>query len=408
MTDSISGKAPEKRAAIAGLLQYWSVIRPYKTLILGTAGIAGVLAVLFSVVSLILPPERSPLPNRYQAYAVLLMQQEKSATLEDTLASLGLLSLDSARVSQEGFDYASLAIKVMNSREFLDILIAEFGLEAIYKGVPDVKTLTRLRMQTRSSFVFDVKTRTLTISYTDIDPVLARDVVVRMVELLNEWFQTRGGTDKLKKKTLLEEKLGEVSVVIANLEKEIKDFQAMYGVLRVEDLAASQAKILDNLRSQLRLKESEIQNYTRFVQIEDPTLSKLKSERDNLLDQIQRVERGFTNPSGTSVPAKLDLPDLAQRFEHLSSALDIQKSIYKAMSEQYELTKLSLESEPVFTVLDAAEVPDQKIGPSRGRICIIAVILASIGSLALALLLNSIKKLSIEPSAFRKLKGRVE
>jgi len=408
MVDSSSGKAPDNRTLVESLLQYWSAVRPYKTLILGTTLISGVVAVVFSILSLLLPPEYSPFPNRYQAYSVLLLQEEGTTSLEATLASLGMVPRDSARGSQAGFDYASLAIKVMNSREFLDILIEEFGLDSKDKMNRNVKTRSRERLLARSSFLFDEKTRTLTISYTDIDPGFARTMVVRMVELLNEWFLTRGGTSELKKKTLLEEKLAEVSEDIANLEQEIKDFQTMYGVLRVEDLAASQAKILDNLRSQLRLKESEIQNYTRFVKIEDPTLDKLKSERENLIDQIQRVEQGFSNPSGTIGSAKLTLPDLAQRFEHLTSALAIQKSIYKAMSEQYELTKLSLESEPAFTVLDAAEVPDEKISPSRAGICMIAVFIALVGSLVLALLLNALKKLKLDPAAMRRLRGRVE
>ncbi len=123
----------------------------------------------------------------------------------------------------------------------------------------------------------------------------------------------------------------------------------------------------------------------------------LRSERENLLEQIRLVERGSTNP----------IPELAQRFEHLTSALKIQKTIFETLSQQYELTKLSLESEPVFTVLDAAEVPDEKTGPSRGKICMIATLLAFLGSVVLAFLLHSLKSLLLDSGRVRRMIGRV-
>ena len=87
----------------------------------------------------------------------------------------------------------------------------------------------------------------LTISYESTDPIYSRDVANRMVELLNEWFLSRGGTTKLKHKTLLEKKLVEVSTEISDLENQIQDFQRKYGVLTVEELAEAQSRVLADL-----------------------------------------------------------------------------------------------------------------------------------------------------------------
>ena len=57
----------------------------------------------------------------------------------------------------------------------------------------------------------------------------------------------------------------------------------------------------------------------------------------------------------------MDLPALSLQFARLKMALDIQTRIFESMSEQYEVTKLTLESEPVFQVLELAEVPDREI-----------------------------------------------
>ncbi len=49
--------------------------------------------------------------------------------------------------------------------------------------------------------------------------------------------------------------------------------------------------------------------------------------------------------------------------------------------------------EPVFQVLEEAEIADLKAGPGRSIICAVATLLAFIGSIVLALLLNYLARL---------------
>jgi tyrosine-protein kinase Etk/Wzc len=404
---SSAPKAAVERTLLEGLIHYISVLVSYKWLIVTITLTAAVLSVAFSIVSRELPAGKSPLPNLYTAISVILLQREEGVSLEATLASLGLIVPGTTGTGSAGFDIGQLAIRVMNSREYVDTLLEDFSFYSKYSLSREHKTNARQMLLSPTHFAYDRTTRTLSISYTSTDPVFARDMVKRMVELLNEWFLTRGGTSKQKQKAFLEQKLKEVSADISRLEDQVKKFQETYGVMRVEDLAASQSQILENLRSQARLKEIEIQNYMKFVKIEDPTLIMMKSERDNLLEQIKKIESGFTNPSGTIVPSKQELPDLAQKFDTLTSALRIQKNIFEALSQQYELAKLSVESEPVFQVLEAAEVPDVKSGPSRGKICVVATLLALVGSAVLSLALNALKSRSKEPGTLRRLAGKI-
>jgi tyrosine-protein kinase Etk/Wzc len=404
---SSASKAAVERTLLEGLIHYISVLLSYKWLVVTITLTAAVLSVVFSIISIVLPPEKSPLPNRYTATSVILLQHEEGVSLEAILASLGLVVPGADSTTSAGFDNGQLAIKIMNSREYLDTLLEESDYYARYHLRKDHKTAARQLLVSSSRFDYDRTTRTLTINYTSIEPVFSRDMVKRMVELLNEWFLTRGGTSNQRKKAFLEQKLKEISADVSRLEDQVKKFQETYGVLRVEDLAASQSQILENLRSQARLKEIEIQNYMKLVKIEDPTLITMKSERDNLLEQIKKIESGFTNPSGTIVPAKQELPDLAQKFGDLTGALRIQKNIFEALSQQYELAKLSVESEPIFQVLEAAEVPDVKSSPSRGMICVVATLLALVGSAVLSPSLNALKSRSKEPGTLRRLAGKI-
>jgi LPS O-antigen subunit length determinant protein (WzzB/FepE family) len=78
------------------------------------------------------------------------------------------------------------------------------------------------------------------------------------------------------------------------------------------------------------------------------------------------------------------------------------------MSQHYEITKLTLESEPVFQILELPEVPDRKASPSRSKICAVTVLLALIGSVLFAFLLNMINRIRSDPSRLIRIRGRVE
>ena len=213
-----------------------------------------------------------------------------------------------------------------------------------------------------------------------------------MVALLNEWFAQNIGSSNLKQKQLLEEKVKEVKADIDKLEGRLKDLQKKYGVLGAQDLGTSQASALAALRSQLILKEIDIKNYSTVSAIEDPKLQQLRDERQNILDLISQTQQGITDVQGGSSGQK-SLPDLQIEFNNLTVELDVQRKIYNTLSHQYEVLKLTSEPDSAFQVMELAEVPDSKSGPSRTKIVAIATIAAFVVSAALAFLLNALAKL---------------
>ena len=397
--ENVPQQSTSERTLLETAIFYGSVLLRYKWLIVGITAAAAILVLVFSIVTLVLPPEKSPLPNRYGAQATLIVQEGQTGGLDSVVAALGLTLPEQAGGAYGSLDYGQLALMVLNSRIILDPLVEEFDIINRYEITENVRTASRNAILYRAEFNYTRTTGVLTISYESIDPIYSRDMVNRMVELLNEWFLTRGGTTKQKQKDLLEKKLAEVSTEIAELETKIQDFQRRYGVLTVEELADAQSAVMSDLRAQLVLKEMEIKNYTQFSRIEDPELLRLKSERDNIQELIQQNEGRFGG---------LDLPSLSLDFARMRTALDIQSRIFESLSEQYEITKLTLESEPVFQILELAEAPEEKTSPSRSKICMAVTAVAFIFSVILALVLHAIGKLRSDPSRLRRIKGRVE
>ena len=86
------------------------------------------------------------------------------------------------------------------------------------------------------------------------------------------------------------------------------------------------------------------------------------------------------------------LPDVQTEFNNLSVELDVQRKIYNTLSHQFEVLKLTSDSEPPFQVMELAEVPDAKSGPQRIRIIAEGIIIALVASAALSFLLNGVSQ----------------
>lgn len=377
-----------ERTLLESLLHYLTVALKYRWLIIIVTIVTAMGAVAFSMMTILLPPAKSPLPNVYTANATVLVQKGMNENLSASiLASLGVASQPADTAL--GFEVGSLLVLVLKSRTILDKVIEEFDLMERYDIGGQVKSRARQQLIENSSFSYSRSTATVMISFTDIDPAFAQAVTNRMVSLLNEWFAQNIGSSNLKQKLLLEEKLKEVKADVTVLENRLKDLQQKYGVLSAQDLGTSQATALAALRSQLILKEIEIKNYSTIAAIEDPKLQQLKDERQTILDLITQTQQGLTEALGANGRTK-SLPDIQIEFNNLTVELDVQQEIYNTLSQQYEVLKLTSEPGSAFQVMELAEVPDSKSGPSRSKIIIIAIIAAFMVSTAAAFLLHAL------------------
>jgi uncharacterized protein involved in exopolysaccharide biosynthesis len=358
------------------LLEYIQLILKNKFfIIILSLGLSAAIAVVL-IITAILPPDVSPLPNSYRANASLFLIEPSGSSMSSLLSSLGIEGGD--RGSYES-SYSQMAMQILRTRSFVDKLIEEFKLKEKYKfnksGEGSLSDLRKMIIA-KSRYSFDPNGRMLYIGYEDTDAQFAKDIVNKMVDRLNDWFSSKGGTMRIQQKKLLEEKLVEISQDIAEMEAKLKELQKKYGTLSIEESAQSQINVLSNLQSQLILKELEIKNYSNISRVEDRRSITLKSERDNILELINQVKEGNI-ANGIKLPPQSQLPEIAQEFSHLNTNLQIQRKIYETLAQQYEVVKLAQGSEPVFEVLEYAEIPD-KSGPQRSLIFLGGVI-ASVG-----------------------------
>ena len=388
------------------LLDLIGVLWKHKWLIVSVSALAAIGSVVFALISIKLPPEKSPLPNLYKPQAIILVNDSSSGGgLQSALASSGLGGLAGIAGVSGGGGYGELAVKLLSTNTIIDAVVEEFDIIDKYEITEQVKGSSRKLVKSKASFNFDAETSTLSISFEEPDPVFATDVVNFFVALLERRFANIGGNRNIRERNLLEVKLAEVDAEILRLESELQEFQRKHGTLSPEVLATEQVTILGEMRARLINKEIEIETYSEFASDNDPFLRRLQSERNQLERSIAEMEKRYYG--GTSDSGDSDIPALAVEYARLERDIRVQARIYEVLTQQYELAKLSIEGEdPIFQVLELADVPDIKSGPSRSIIVIVVTMAGFFVSVLLAFVLNAWKNIRNDPERMAKLTGR--
>ena len=399
-----AGRLPGERTLVEGLLHYLGIILRYKWLVLGITAAAAIGSVVYALISLALPPEQSPLPNYYEANAVLL--QQRAGTTDSVSATI--MSSLGVEPTRAGIDYGQIALAVLNSRDFIDRIVDQNRIVERYDIRDMLRTQSRRIVLGGSRFSYNARTGMLEIAYQSIDPEFAAQMVDSFVNELIRWFATRVGTDRLLAVQTMEEKMREVEERIHDIESEIEEFQLRYGVLRVEEIAQTQTELISGLQSQLLSLDLQISNRQEVSRIEgDPQLLTLRSQRQNILNLMARIRSGYTGGSEL-LPPREQLPALAAEYARLQMDRDIQARIYQALTERYEVARLTADTDPAFTVLVPVEVPEEKSGPRRSELVMTATGGGFLGSIVLALLIHGLRVILRDPEKRRLLKEAKE
>ncbi len=326
MSDNVENTPTDDTDEIS-LIDLAAVLWRYRKFIIITVILAIVGVVTFAIISLVLPPEKSPLPNQYTPESMMLIHEKSDSGggLSSMIASSGLGGLAGiAGVSGGGTSNGQLALVICGTNSFLDSVVDRFDLIERLEIKKSVRAESREALKKVLVASLDDETGVFTLKYTDIDPAFAQQVVNYATELLEARFRELGlDQNQLKK---------------------------------------------ENLETSLAVSMSEI--------------LRLEEEMQNL-----ELGRAVFNPN--------DIPRITLESTRLKREIDVQEMVYKQMRQEYELLKITMDSEtPVFQILEYAEIPDKKSGPGRGMLCIIVTFAAGFLSVFLTFLFNAVKKSS--------------
>ncbi len=267
------------------LIDLLAVLLRRKLLIIGIT-LAGMLGVLLAAaLSLILPPEKSFLPNEYTPKATMLINDSSSSGggLSSMLASSGLGSLASlAGVNvPSGSTYSALAVYLAGSDSFLDTVVDQFDLINRYKITKSPRAESRKALKKNLSAGFDDEAGVFSISFTDIEPEFAKNVVNFCVSYMEKRFKEMGIDKNQLQKENLEKNIQNTFDEIRRLENDGQrlDQSASRGVYsangsslvleatRIKREITAQEAVYTQLKTQYELLKVQMASETPVFQV---------------------------------------------------------------------------------------------------------------------------------------------
>ncbi len=278
------------------IIDLLAVLFRYKWMIIIITAIAAIGILIFSILSLKLPPEKSPLPNKYRSEALMLINDSNSSGggLSLALASSGLggmASLMGVSVPAGGQSYSRLAEFLSKTNSFLDAVVDEFNLKERYHISSYPKTDSRKALSSCLSVSVDDKTGVFKISFEDIDAEFAREVVLFCVNYYENKFLELGLDKDIIEKKNIQEALEECMKKIESVSDQIHKLESStaysYGgavsniIFKTQKLKMelnAQKKIYAELKLKFEMLDIKMKSTVPVLQIlELPEVSDKKS-----------------------------------------------------------------------------------------------------------------------------------
>lgn len=262
------------------LIDLFAVLLHYKWLIIITTVAAMIFAVTISIISLKLPAEKSFLPNEYTPKALLLINDTSGGGMSSSMSSLASLAGINLSSSGGGISYSSLATYLAGTDSFLDSIVDEFDLINKWKIEKHVRAESRKVLKKKLVASFDEDSGVFSISFTDIDPNFACEVVEYAASYMEKRFRELGvDKNEIKKENLEKNIASTYSEIerlrsqIMNLETEAQGYSGFnipsitMETTRIEMEINAQTEVYKQMKTQYELLKVEMQSETPILQV---------------------------------------------------------------------------------------------------------------------------------------------
>jgi uncharacterized protein involved in exopolysaccharide biosynthesis len=189
------------------LIDLFAVLWRWKVMIIVVTLLGAIGVVIYSIISIKLPPEKSYLPNYYTPEALMLIDNKSSSggglsSMLNSSGMGGLASLAGLNLSS-GSSFSELAVYLIETNSLLDSVVDEFDLIKKYKIKESPRAITRKALKKKLKAEYKSQSGVFSISFTDTDPVFARDVVNYCTSYLEKRFDELGlDKNKIQKENL--------------------------------------------------------------------------------------------------------------------------------------------------------------------------------------------------------------
>ncbi len=325
------------------------------------------------------------IPKRYESTARLMPPDDRStsglamlASMSSQAGALGSLAGGLLGVKSSG----ALFVGVLGSRSVQDRLIERFDLRRVYRT--SLMSNAEKQLAENSIISEDRKSGIITITVTDHSPQRAAVLAQAYVEELDRLISQLSTSSAHRERVFLEDRLKTVKSDLDSAAEHFGQFASKNTAIDIQAQGKAMVDAAAQLQGELIAAESQLQglkqiytpNNVRIREIE-ARIGELQRQLDKLGGSSSPAVQNTTSTDDPSYPTIRELPLLGVTYSDLYRRTKIEEAIYETLTQQYELAKVQEAKEtPSVKVLDAAQVPDRKVYPSR----LLVLLIGTVGS----------------------------
>jgi len=353
------------------------------------ARVTGTALVLSAVIAFLLP-------KQYDSVARLMPpdQQGSSAALLAAVAGRSLGGLGSigtlAGSLLGGRTSTSLDIDLLRSRTVSDHIIDRFDLQNVYHKRYRLDTVKYLARHT--TVVDDKKSGVITLTFTDTDPVRAREITQAYLEELNKTLTTSSTSSARREREFIEKRLVTVKVQLHDAEEALSQFSSVNTTLDIKEQTHAMVDAAAKLQAELIVEQSELESIEQIYGDENVRVRATRARISSLQHELEKLggssaalsadTGGNGEQENTSLyPSLRQLPRLAVPYAALYRSVRIQETVFELLSQQYEMARIEeAKDTPVVAVFDPPLLPERKSSPPRLLVILALTLLVNVAA----------------------------
>ena len=327
----------------------------------------------FLVFSLVAAAISFILPKWYTSTAVLLPPQEKQSLGAGFMSMLTELPINLP--SLPGMvTPTDVYLAILRSRNVNENVIRKLDLKRRFKTSTMADALATLKNRT---FFDKTEENLLVIKATDKSPQMAKKMASVFVEELDRVNREKRVSTAHYTRIFLEERLKEADRDLKKAALRLRDFQEKHRAISIEEQTKAEIEMAANLQAEIAMQEVQLNVLLKSLK---PTHSKVIQAKNRLIElqkQLRKIEEGIHLERDSYVIPFNKLPDLTMQYMFLYKDVEVQKAVFKVLTQQYEQAKIEEKSNtPTLQILDQPEIPEKKSKPQRRLIVILSALLS--------------------------------
>jgi uncharacterized protein involved in exopolysaccharide biosynthesis len=256
---------------------------------------------------------------------------------------------------------------LLQSRVVADRIINRFDLMKLYES--RYRQEARKSLAEHTSIQQDRKTEVITITFKDRNPERAAQVAAAYVQELEKLNAEMNASGAHMERQFLEQRVKQIDQELQQSIANLSDFATKSKLLDPQNQPKSTVDEALKLETQIIAMKAELSGQEQTYQPEI-----LKEPRARLAE----LERHLAQISGRStdgtLPSIENIPKLGATFTNLERRAKLLEAVQLYLAQRLELAKTEeIKQLPAFSVLEPAEIPEQRVWPRRSLIVIASV-----------------------------------